>query len=1120
MRRTVVILLISVAALFAGSSQALAAVTQIGFDDLAAGTRVVDQYAGLGIHFGHPSSFGIERPGAPPGEGVNYSCTGGEGSPGVLEVSNGGISGRSGVLACNVGEFDGGYDEAIAFEYWRREVSFSVLTRSFLVGTENAEPEPLTVRLLDKNGALIERHDYSFVHGTVHALNFSRAQSEIAYVELSGKGRLFLDNLEAPIDAVPPPKAYRIALTSPTLQVYEGSTASVPIKVIRFNGSTGPVALNIAALPAGIAAAAVEPNPIGGTAPGALKVTATGPASGERQVTVTPGTASAEAGSAVNASVSLGVQIEPALAIDSGVSQVQRAIAVPGCGAVETRRGVTVRGGYSGTVEIEIKRLSGPVISFDHDNTFHANGSGRYEFGFRLSQPAGNAEDSELELKLQPFVGASPVTTKIHVFTEPVRISSIWPTSLALKRPDQGGETATLEGVFPRGCALQFKDGLGNDLDVTGSSAGGGELPATRTVELASDSTTGAITALAEGVGGRPVLATSPSLDVREMRNSSALPVPNSGYYAGATDFSWSDFIRVFGNDDSDDCTPVYCYRDPFALEYFDTIRDKLREDPGLCFGYSTMARRFDRGAERPGDYQPGAGRAWQISNVTEGTDIKNQVLRWQVSQRDTGWQEFRSHLAGFPNQLALRSALESGIRAHGSMYIELRQGDAGHAVVAYAVRGVKGGFNILTYNPNRPYSAIEQTNKSLRDKELDASAIKVLGSTWEGGVSTKEGWWKGDLSSINTYADEPPSNAAMPNSWAQTVLFGILNSKDGDSPAPQIDAIEVGGKDALNADGTAKKGSGVTALIAPSGVHPDVSYRLPKHRRVKLTVKGTGKGRYGESTLGEGAAASVDSAETAPGQRDTLTVTSGLPRIGFESGGDSAGATLSLLAHGGGASASAGSGGLVETAGVALTAGAGRADALALSGGELELSHSGKATSVAVTLGSTGAGAPQTVALAPLHVAAGQRLQLRPVSWSDLGAGVTYVVHGRGGVTVHRGRARIRPTGAVRLAGHLGVKAKRHGRGGRVIVSGRIRKPGSAPLLVVSVEALRHGHLVAKGTAALQGPKHVHRGHFSIPVKMKKLPAGTTLRVVATLTDEAADYATARATASARAGY
>src|SRR5207237_841819 len=77
--------------------------------------------------------------------------------------------------------------------------------------------------------------------------------------------------------------------------------------------------------------------------------------------------------------------------------------------------------------------------------------------------------------------------------------------------------------------------------------------------------------------------------------------------------------------------------------------------------------------------------------------------------------------------------------------------------------------------------------------------------------------------------------------------------------------------------------------------------------------------------------------------------------------------------------------------------------------GGTLAIDHRGAATRLSGRLGSVGEGMPGAVALAPISVGAGQRLELKPGRWSDLQAGVGYVLR-KGAKILRRGTARVRP--------------------------------------------------------------------------------------------------------------
>lgn len=175
------------------------------------------------------------------------------------------------------------------------------------------------------------------------------------------------------------------------------------------------------------------------------------------------------------------------------------------------------------------------------------------------------------------------------------------------------------------------------------------------------------------------------------------------------------------------------------------------------------------------------------------------------------------------------------------------------------------------------------------------------------------------------------------------------------------------------------------------------------------------------------------------------------------------------------------------------------------LTGGVLRLAHDGPATRASVTLGATGAGTPGSVELAPLKVGRGQKLELKPRSWSDLGRGVRFTVRSKSGRVVRRGNARLRPSHKVKLGA---VKAKRKGK--RVVVSGRIAKPGSAPMISAVATVVRRGKTLSRRAAVKRGKK-VRRGHFSLPVKLGKVPRGARVEVEVLLIDESPGLATAR---------
>lgn len=359
---------------------------------------------------------------------------------------------------------------------------------------------------------------------------------------------------------------------------------------------------------------------------------------------------------------------------------------------------------------------------------------------------------------------------------------------------------------------------------------------------------------------------------------------------------------------------------------------------------------------------------------------------------------------------------------------------------------------------------------------------------------------WTGDMSTIEIIDRLPPNGADLSSTfWTQS-----LESADG---AAQISQVAVGGVKALRPDRTAVPGTGVDARTTLTGVAEETDYTLARGKSYAVTVTGTKKGTYGTGLLGASAGGRVESLSTAKGQADVVTVTPGKAAVAVAPGADTH-ATLKLLDRVRGQA--------VRSATLQLTSRKGGGDRAALAGGTIELRHAGAPMTVTATIGSVGEGAPASVTTRGLRVGAGQRLTLKPVSWSDLGAGVSFTVRARNGAVVRRGRAGLRASRAVALAG---VQARVSRRGGRLhaVVTGRVTKAGVAPLLAAEVRIVRAGRTVARVRRALRGAAKVKRGRFSLTVPVKALPRGARAEVTVTLADEAADFASVRRVVRAR---
>jgi opacity protein-like surface antigen len=207
--------------------------TIVDFEGIPDNTQVVDQYASSGVRFGPANQFGFPQP--------TNSC-------GAPYASSPGVSGTSARIDCRTGstEFPTRYfGTAIEFATERRAVSFKLFQK-----TDDA-PQTATISAYAIGGTLLDRHTVSLARNQVVSQTFSHSTTDGGIVGIVIQGDLdmydssgvFLDDVDATLDDVPPPKKFSLALTTPSINVVEGGSASSTLSVRRYNGSTGPVSL-------------------------------------------------------------------------------------------------------------------------------------------------------------------------------------------------------------------------------------------------------------------------------------------------------------------------------------------------------------------------------------------------------------------------------------------------------------------------------------------------------------------------------------------------------------------------------------------------------------------------------------------------------------------------------------------------------------------------------------------------------------------------------------------------------------------------------------------------------------------------------------------------------------
>jgi hypothetical protein len=408
--------------------------TVVDFEGIPEFETVADQYQAKGVLFGSPGRFGLPSP--PSGQ---FCGSGGH-------ASTGGIAGTSNQIACATGQVefrDRQFGTAFEFGTERRDVRFRLQQRV------SDPPLAATLRVYGVGARLLEERPLSLPRNAAVDVAVTRPRQEIVAIVVFGdlgnsqSGQILMDDLVALLDDTPPPPKYSLALTTPSIDVVEGATATATVSIRRFNGSSGPVTFKVPELPPGIVATQFDPNPTSGRDPVSLRVTADSPLSGPRQLTV-QASGGASAGTGINTQLVQTVTGVPAITISEG-GRFTRTVAA-GCGEQTFPEFFNVRGGFRGYVNLRSNGAGGQITRTSPSSRF-AEGDGEYTYGL-VVDPGTSAGINQVTLRLEP-ARATPVETEVAFRTVAVSAATVLPNPVG--RPERGAVgQVRVRGRFPR----------------------------------------------------------------------------------------------------------------------------------------------------------------------------------------------------------------------------------------------------------------------------------------------------------------------------------------------------------------------------------------------------------------------------------------------------------------------------------------------------------------------------------------------------------------------------------------------------------------------------------------------------------------------------------------------
>ena len=993
---------------------ARAADTTITFDGLPEGSAITNQYAAQGVLFGDAAAFGF-------GE-LFHSCSPSE------PVAR---SGAAALGFCGGAAEFPNFASMGAFSSFRSKVSMRVISGN---GADDLT-EDVTLRVYD-----VRRNQIATASVPISAagrtLSIALGTPQIAFFTLQRDGIYptspRIDDFTFDNPPVPPDPHIAIGIDNGGYaRVRQGGTADVTVRILRFNGSNGNVSLSASDLP-GDVSATFTPNPAGGSSfltTATLKLSAQSYAStGHFTPTVTANPA-ASAGDMAD-TAGFAVDVVPPFRLTA-----QSTAAVSPCTPSPIPLALDVEPGYTDPIDLSITHSSGTV-----DATLPA----RFTPGFSepiksltLNAAPGTGKSADDRLTITASSGGFSKSTIIDVDRNPgaidgVKVAAVADINAGPVVAPRLGQPGTYLRVLGRGFCPDSRiffgpgDSKGAPLEdraVDGRSA---------YVRVPLTATNGSPTLSNPDSAGTVTFGRS--LTVATYRNTMGFSFANFK----SDGPSWGDIVRLYGKDQTTievdpcgaltfgiaDCGVSTGIPRPDVAIYYNAVSDY--GEKGNCYGLDLASYRL-WSRKTPMDGFTPAGVSWpfQLDGPAGAAgELRYYIRQMMLVQSASETMLIRAASVGRQNAGTLFQAIQRALdKGHPAM-MSIRQGDSGHAVLAYGLTPTPNGYDIETYNPNSPHMPTEDANAGTHDGALENSRIHVnVNGTWSfPGLS-----WSGGFDKIGAYDIDAIPQKISPPTGVADVLVAIMY--------PDATAIsEV-------TDATGKPIPGAVRLASETGSEAGpLTDVIPRGHALRAPLKGSG----GTLTLfGRGHAFQL------AGTAKTLTMDAGGTTIGAQGAGK--GLTLTTTSTSGGATRAA----------TARYGASGDAAVGIDTGGALTVRGSG---AVSLTLGQVAKHGTGSLTLSGLRLRRGETATVRPGSWSKAGS-ARVSIKGKAGTL----RRLTLPTKASRRA--AAVRSLRlKTRGAQVTATAKLRLPAATvPASATLTWQVRKGaRTVRKGSLAL----------------------------------------------------
>lgn len=877
-----------------------------------------------------------------------------------------------------------------------------------------------------------------------------------------------------------------VSVPPDTVPVLQGGAKTVPARVTRLNGSSGPVTFSVTGLPAGVTGT-VSPDPLPG-----VQTNATLRLAAADNATTTPlKTARLIANPQGNANVApaprstqFTLRVASAFTLSPDGTEP---IHLPQCAPVDRTFVLERDRSFGGTVQLSVDNApAGVTAQILPSATVPPGGGFNVERTLRVTRGAADVG-----------IGRD-VTVRAHAPGYPDRtytfpVDDVAPQAVATpgfaRTPRRGlpGTTVRLDGNgFCPGTTVQVGEGPYGANFVAEADTTIAPDNRSLTFSVPRPATTGRVTVVPPDGAAR--YRTSNAITVRSFRGEAGFAFPNY-HFSG---LSLTELTETVGADDLfiqvNPCWPWgTCYvptgiLDPIAALEWPIFSAVLVSGDGHCYGMNRAIQELLAGRVSYNRFAFGVTSPFDLPSASGPQNGLGSYLDSRQAIQLTA-EALRARLERDPSLDAQLARMQDEFDHGRYPGITLRHGAVGgHEVTAFDyVHHDDGSSEIYTYDPNRPLTQAELDANPGSGRHLtaetDGPAIRINAARdhWDytfrapgndsGGVTFEGGGDDGSLYTVPL--GDIPANPTLPGLSDLDLIVDIFGSvggaavTDGQSKGAQTEPLQDAGT------GPGKAG----IVLARSGA-----------AGLMHAMRGVHRGRYSELIAGPDFVGGVSNVATSKGVRDRLKAKPNRGALTFLGGRDRP-LDLALATN---------HGRVQRAATVHTDASRGGRDKVAIHDGDsLTYKHKGASARASFSLTSVSRRrGPVSFRSRGVKVHRRERLTLMPAKWRSLDR--VKMVSRRPG---HQTMTRVLRNRA-KFAARLSVRRPRL-KGRRAKVGVRIRRVPAQAAGGVVLRLRHHGRTVARKARAIEDPE---RGRHTYRWKVPHVRSGS-YRLVANVT-------------------